>query len=89
MVRGRWVSAQLALVALVLLRLHPRPAAATPSYEFTVSFMGVLWGALTGVHRNPWFHEPPLHLAAVWGHGPAWCLRRLLLGEAGSGGGRG
>ena len=29
------------LVSCVLLRLHPRPLAHTPSYEFTVSFMGV------------------------------------------------
>lgn len=30
-----------ALASLVLLRLHPRPMAHTPSFEFTTSFMGV------------------------------------------------
>lgn len=46
-VLARWVFSgpqavlHTALASLVLLRLHPRPLAPTPSFEFTTSFMGV------------------------------------------------
>ena len=41
-------------VSCVLLRLHPRPLAHTPSYEFTVSFMGVSGGGRLGGWVGGW-----------------------------------
>lgn len=70
-----------ALISLVLLRLHPRPVAFTPSYEFTVSFMGVAFGMCSAVCRvHTHFLTPPIQLAAIWSHGPLWVARRVVTG---------
>lgn len=54
----------------------------TPSYEFTVSFVGVFFGVASGVSRSRALHEPAVQYQAVLAHGPLWCGRRLLTGEA-------
>lgn len=41
-----------ALFSMIFLRLHPKPLNYTPSYEFTVSFVGVGFGVVTGVART-------------------------------------
>jgi len=69
-----------ALISLVLLRLHPKPMDPTPSFEFSTSIMGVMFGVIAGVSRCSWFFSPPVQLASVWSHSPGWILRRLLTG---------
>lgn len=70
-----------ALISLVLLRLHPRPVAHTPSYEFSVSFGGVAFGLVAAVSRvHARYFEPFIQLGAVWAHGPLWLARRVVTG---------
>lgn len=78
-----WVAVpSAALVALVLLRLHPRPLEHTPTFEFTTSFMGVMFGVVSAVSRCRYFFLPPVQMADVWAHSPVWLLRRLVAGFA-------
>jgi membrane-associated phospholipid phosphatase len=77
-----FVALSSALLALVLLRLHPRPLNPTPSFEFSTAFMGVLFGVLTGVSRNRGFFEPPLRLRETLSMSPLWHIRRLTAGFA-------
>lgn len=77
---SRWVVPQAALLSLVLLRLHPRPMSHTPSYEFTVSFVGVFFGVASGMSQSRALHEPAVQYHAVLALGPLWCGRRLLIG---------
>jgi hypothetical protein len=71
-----------AAVSAVLLRLHPRPLNPTPTFAFTTSFMGVMFGVCGSIAGNSAFYDPPVQLAAVWAHSPLWCLRRLAAGFA-------
>lgn len=81
---GPRVIAYQALLSLVLLRLHPRPVAHTPSYDFTVSFMGVAFGMNAAVARcHARFLTPHVQLAALWAHGPLWLARRVVAGALG------
>ncbi|PRW39349.1 lipid phosphate phosphatase delta [Chlorella sorokiniana] len=74
-----------ALASLVLLRLHPRPLAHTPSFEFTTSFMGAMFGVVAGMALTPHAHQPGVQLAQLWsspssrlaGSRLLWALRRL------------
>ena len=69
-----------ALASLVLLRLHPRPLEPTPSFEFTTSFMGVMFGVVVGVNRYPAFFLPPVTVAVIQTQSWVWIVRRLLTG---------
>lgn len=62
------VGITVALVSLLLLRLHPMPPVYTPSFEFSTSFMGVFFGGMLGVNRiyNE-FYMSPIVLKEVWG----------------------
>lgn len=63
------------LVSLILLRLHPKPPRYTPSFEFSTSFMGVLFGGMLGVNRMyDDFYVSPIVLKDVWGmvEGGGW-----------------
>ncbi|PSC73444.1 lipid phosphate phosphatase delta [Micractinium conductrix] len=91
---ARWVTSgpaavtHAALVCLVLLRLYPRPLAHTPSYEFSTSFMGAMFGIVVGVAWvSPHAHQPGIQLAQVWspshvllGSRLLWAARRLGVG---------
>ena len=50
---------QAGLAALVLLRLHPRPLAHTPSFEFSTSFMGAMCGVILGIAWVAPFGQQP------------------------------
>jgi hypothetical protein len=52
-----------ALYSLLLLRLHPRPLAHTPSFEFSVSFMGAMFGIVAGVAMSPAAHQPGVQVS--------------------------
>lgn len=76
------VTAIAALVSLILLRLHPRPLNATPSYEFSTSFMGVMFGVVIGVSRCPFFFNPPVAVSLLTTKSAFWVARRLAAGFA-------
>lgn len=78
----RVVAASAALVSLILLRLHPRPLNPTPTFEFSTSFMGVVFATLIGVSRHPEFFQPPVSLAVVLAQPWWWVPRRLAAGFA-------
>ena len=70
-----------AFVSLILLRLHPRPLDATPSYEFSTSFMGVMFGVVIGVSRCSFFFNSPVSVVAFMTTKSAfWVARRLIAG---------
>lgn len=80
-VRSRQLALPLAAcISLVLLRLHPRPVNATPTFDFTTSFMGVMAGVCYAVSHNQGFYTPPVQLTSVWAHSGFWIVRRLLAG---------
>lgn len=82
-VRSRQLALPLAaFVSLVLLRLHPRPVNATPTFDFTTSFMGVMTGVCYSVSHNEGFYTPAVQLKSVWAHSPYWIARRLLAGRS-------
>ncbi|EFN52812.1 hypothetical protein CHLNCDRAFT_138478 [Chlorella variabilis] len=78
---SRWVLAgpqavvHAAAASLVLLRLHPRPLAHTPSYEFTTSFMGSMFGVVAGL-AELWSGRDRL----LAGSRLLWAARRLGVG---------
>ncbi|GAB4814216.1 hypothetical protein N2152v2_001262 [Parachlorella kessleri] len=79
--RGPAVILYQGFISLILLRLHPRPVAYTPSYEYSTSFMGVTFGATTAVSRlYKQYHAAPIQLQQVWSHAPWWLGRRVLAG---------
>ena len=56
---------QAGLAALVLLRLHPRPLAHTPSFEFSTSFMGAMCGVILGIAWvAPFGQQPPVQVSS-------------------------
>lgn len=61
---GPWAVAHAALACLVLLRLYPRPAAHTPSFEFSTSFMGAMFGIVVGTAMTPAAHQPGIQVSA-------------------------
>lgn len=92
---NRWVNTRpmivftsAAFTSLILLRLHPKPLNATPTFEFSTSFMGVMFGVVLGVSRNPFFFNPAVSIYQILdknssGPGPAlwfWIARRLIAG---------
>ncbi|KAG7670509.1 hypothetical protein KSW81_003071 [Nannochloris sp. 'desiccata'] len=74
------------VASLILLRLHPKPLNPTPTFEFSTSFMGVMFGVVIGVSRFPSFFQPAVSIyqildgskltVPVW----FWILRRLFAG---------
>lgn len=78
---GPQAVAHAALACLVLLRLHPRPLAHTPSYEFSTCFLGAMFGVVAGVAWiSPHMHQPGVQLVQLWSAGGVGTLRgsRLL-----------
>ncbi|KAL4440217.1 hypothetical protein ABPG75_003218 [Micractinium tetrahymenae] len=79
-----------ALASLLLLRLHPRPLEHTPSFQFSTSFMGAMFGLVVGIAwMSPYAHQPGVQLAQLWsgdrrllGSRLLWAARRLALGFA-------
>lgn len=65
----------------LMLRLHPKPLAFTPSYEYSVSFAGVAFGLATGLRRAKHLHHVGALLPLLWREGGAIAVgRRLVLG---------
>lgn len=66
-----------ALISVLLLRLHPKPVSYTPSYVFSVSFMGVSFGMNIGVSRMSAQYSA-IQTVSVMRHGLSWILRRAF-----------
>ena len=71
-----------ALCSMLFLRLHPKPMQYTPSYEFTVSFVGVGFGTVSGTARTvasyEVFNRMGPHLLTQ--QGVLFILRRMFVG---------
>lgn len=68
------------LIAVVLLRLHPKPADHTPSFEFSTSFVGVCFGVLAGIKYIPEFYQQQVQIYDIWSRGYLFVTRRLFVG---------
>lgn len=77
-----FVGSSAALICLILLRLHPRPLHATPTYEFSTSIMGVMFGTTTAVSRFQEYHKNPIRINELGDVHYAWHIRRLMAGFA-------
>lgn len=68
---------------ILVLFAHPRPLRPTPSYTFTVYFMGVCLGIVSGVHRSAWqLHVPAATDALALVRSPADLLSPAMWGAA-------
>ena len=69
---------------MLFLRLHPKPMQYTPSYEFTVSFVGVGFGTVSGTARTvasyEVFNRMGPHLLTQ--QGVLFILRRMFVGAS-------
>lgn len=70
------------LFSLILLRLHPRPLAHTPTFEFSTSFMGVMFGVAVAVSRCPTFFLPHIQYNDIMARSTFWVVKRLISGFA-------
>lgn len=73
-----WI--EILLICLVLLRLHPKPATPTPTFEFTTSFMGTCLGVMTGKCMYPAFYEEATNTSLTSQHSILHIMKILVLG---------